>query len=217
MKEMFEQIQARAYAEVGYEVSDPRLPDFSWIAPTGVFSRKALDAGTAGLIDVVQAQCAALSPRGILDLCCGVGPLICWAMQRWPQARALAVDSNVLAAQAAVINVARLQATAQVDVVWGDGLTGPWQKVESQHQDDPRLPARGKIELALVNPPTHADVRVLERMLSDLQTWMAPGGRAFFVVARAGTVAGILQRQQIAVVQHPIDGYVVLEASYSNC
>jgi 16S rRNA G1207 methylase RsmC len=205
---------AHELCKVGYAVSDERFGDLELVAPAGVFSRKGLDDGSAALIDCV-ARRVKVAPKGILDLCCGVGPLMIWAAMRWPEARGLALDSNILAAQAARYNVAQAGLTSRVDVVWSDGLTGAWSAVEPTHVEDPRVPARGKIELALVNPPTHAPESVLRQLFVDLTAWMAPRGRAFVVVARAGTVAGILSSLAREVQQHSVPGYTVLEAHFA--
>ena len=62
----------------------------------GVFSRRALDAGTAALIEHAT-EVVDDAPAHVVDLCCGIGPLSLYAAKRWSACRVTAVDSNLLA------------------------------------------------------------------------------------------------------------------------
>lgn len=197
---------ARATIERRYEVVDPRLPGLVLASAPGVFSRRELDAGTAALIDHVDGWASARSfePRTAIDLCAGIGPLGLWATRRWPGLEVLAVDSNLLAYDLLRRNVQA--ASAPVTVVASDGLPdqvpAPW---------DAR---RGHVELALVNPPTHAERGELAALLGGLREWLAKDAPAFVVVSRAGTSRDVLRAAGAAVRETMVEGYAILEARW---
>jgi len=199
---------ARAAIDRRYVVADPRLGDLELTSAPGVFSRRELDAGTAVLIDHVAAWVEARSfvPRTAIDLCAGIGPLGLWAARRWPALEVLAVDSNLLAIDLLRANVHTAGLDGRITACLADGLPA-----------DPPAPwaaRKGEVELALVNPPTHAERTQLAALLAGLREWLAPDAPAFVVVSRAGTAKDALKAAGAAVRETMIDGYAVLEARW---
>ena len=170
----------------------------------GVFSRRALDAGTESLLQHLVER-APDPPRHIVDLCCGIAPIAIAAAHRFPEARVTGVESNLIAGALAQHNVDAAGLSDRVEILLGDGL--------------PNLDARPQAALALVNPPTHADVDTLRRLIGGLWTWLAPGAQALFVVSRPGTLLGILlalgaRTETIAAPRHALV-WARLDASHT--
>lgn len=170
----------------------------------GVFSRRELDAGSAALLAVLAAVAEAEArseptPRKILDLCAGVGPLGLAAAHRWPRAELLAVESNLRACALLRENAERNGMAGRVRVFEHDGL--------------PRGDELRGVDLALLNPPTHADPATLARLL-DLRACLAPRGRALIVVKRAHPTVDLLAELGAVVRGGERDGYFVLEARW---
>lgn len=208
--ESFDEEEARKLVSQRYEIFDPRLPAQGLHSAPGVFSRKALDAGTAALIDALEEdpQLATQAPRRVLDLCCGVGPLAIYAATRWPQAQVMGVESNLVAHALACENFERLGLSERGGILNGNGLPEP-------RSCPPRLrPMAGRVRLALVNPPTHAPPEALERLFAPLPNWMGQGARAFFVVARPGSVSRALERCGALVQAQERGSYWILIASW---
>ena len=199
---------ARATIDRRYVVADPRLGDLELTSAPGVFSRRELDAGTATLIDHVAtwADARSFEPKSAIDLCAGIGPLGLWAARRWPALEVLAVDSNLLAIDLLRGNVRAAGLDARVTACLADGLPadppGPWAA------------RKGKIDLALVNPPTHAERTQFAALLGGLRDWLAKDAPAFVVVSRAGTAKDALKAAGAGVRETMIDGYAVLEARW---
>ncbi|MEX1369163.1 MAG: methyltransferase [Nannocystaceae bacterium] len=205
--EAFDADAARARVRARYTIEDEALPGLSLRSAPGVFSRRALDAGTRQLI-AHASDTVADEPGAVIDLGCGVGPLGLWAAMRWPSCRVLAVDSNLLAVSLARDNVERHGLGSRVEVLASDGLPA----------DPPAaiVPLQGQVDLALVNPPTHADPATLGRMAHDLRTWLSPGGLALLVVSRAGRMTEQLQHAGARVRAQPYPRYTVLQARFAR-
>jgi len=199
----FDVAAARAYLEREYEIADPLLGPTPLLAVPGVFCRKHLDDGTRALLLELERQdvLGDRSPALVLDLGAGVGPLGLWAARRWPDARVLAVESNLLAAELIGENAARLACGARVSVLASDGLPAA----------DPR---RGQVELALVNPPTHAEPEAFARLIEPLRAWLRPGAPAWFVVNRAGRLGQVLARSGAELISHDVPGFTVVRATW---
>jgi len=189
--------------EVEYEVTDPLLGPVPLLAVPGVFCRKHLDDGTRALLAKLEELdvLAGRPPRQVLDLGAGIGPLGLWAMRRWPDAKLLAVESNYLAAALVRENAARLGSASRVEVLASDGLpeTGP---------------QRGRIDLALVNPPTHAEPAAFAAMLTPLRAWLRPGAPAWFVVNRANMLAQVLKKAGAELEAHDVPGFTLVRATW---
>ena len=192
---------ARAYLAVEYEIADPLLGPAPLLAVPGVFCRKHLDDGTRALLLELERQdvLGDRPPRQVLDLGAGVGPLGLWAARRWPEARVLAVESNLLAAGLIAENAARLGCGPRVSVLASDGLPT-------------NGPQRGHLDLALVNPPTHAEPEAFARLIDPLKSWLRPGAPAYFVVNRAAMLAQVLGRSGAELLTHEVPGFSVVRA-----
>ena len=193
----FDEELARVWADTRYRFSDERFDSFELQAAPGVFSRKGLDAGTAALMDLVEAVYAD-TPRRVLDLCAGVGPLALWAATRWSAAQVDAVESNLLAVSCLEANARDAGLSGRVDV---HAHAGP---VES----------RGPYDLALINPPTHADEADTRALIEPLARQMSPDAPAFFVVSRPGRFPEILGNSGARVRAWQSERYTVLGAKW---
>jgi 16S rRNA G1207 methylase RsmC len=200
----FDAALAHARTSVRHEIRDAVLGDVVLHSAPGVFSRKALDDGTRALVEHVSAWAQqASAPRAVIDLCAGIGPLGIWAARRWPDAQVLAVESNVVAAALAERNAADAGVGSRVQVHMGDGIPSDAHRVRP-----------GEVDVALVNPPTHADKDDLAGLFAPLRRWMAPGGSAFVVVSRAGVSTRGLEAAGARVVEHRAAGYAILHAQW---
>ncbi len=200
----FNAVHAQQVLAARYTIEDPALPGLSLRSAPGVFSRKELDGGTRQLIEHAAAH--AQAPAVVLDLGCGFGPLSLWAATRWPDARVLAVDSNVIAVALTRDNAARHPLGERVTVIASDGLPA-----EPEHTI---VGMRGAVDLALVNPPTHADPSTLGRWATDLRDWLRPGGAAMLVVSRAGRMTEQLTNSGARVQPHSYPRFTVLHATW---
>lgn len=202
----FDAALADALTSVRHEIRDPALGDIVLHSAPGVFSRKALDDGTRALIEHVSAWANdAASPRAVIDLCAGIGPLAIWAARRWPAAHVLAVESNVIAAALIDANAGDAGVGDRVYMRLGDGLP---------HDAGIVAVRPGTVELALVNPPTHADKDDLVGLFAPLRKWMAPGGSAFVVVSRAGVSTRGLEAAGARVEEHRAGAYSILHTRW---
>ncbi|MEM9453256.1 MAG: methyltransferase [Myxococcota bacterium] len=204
----FDQARARAHVDAHYVIDDEALLEISlWSAP-GVFSRKELDAGTRMLIE--HANRLTWAPSVVVDLGCGVGPLSLWAARRWSHGRVLGVDSNLRAVALARKNAQRYGLNERVTIMVGDGMP-PRSNPAVAH-------LAGHVELALVNPPTHADPHTLGRLIRELREWMAPTKRSvvLMVVSRAGRMMELLTRAGAEIQTYVHPHYTILEARWKE-
>jgi len=202
--EAFDEARAREHLGAHYVIEDDVLPGLVLRSAPGVFSRQTLDAGTRQLIE--HARALDLAPAAVVDLGCGVGPLSLWAAQRWPNARVLAVDSNLRAVALAAENAEHHGLSGRVEVVASDGMP-PTSRGSLAVE-------AGAVELSLCNPPTHADPDTLARFARELREWLAPGGLSLWVVSRPGRMTQSLVGSGARVVPHAYPRYTVLEARW---
>lgn len=208
----FDPASAQEILDQRYEIHDERLPKQGLLSAPGVFSRKALDAGTAALIDAVQEdpELATRPPRTVIDLCCGIAPLAIYAALRWPETQVLAIESNLVAQALAQENVRRIGLEERVTVLNENGFPEP-------RSCEPKIRhMAGRARLALVNPPTHATPQALAALLGPLRDWMGPQGRGFFVVSRPGSVTRALEKSGAQVHGQERDGYWILIATWPD-
>ena len=202
---VFDEAVAREAIELRHTIVDEALPGVILQSAPGVFSRRALDDGTRALLEHVAAWSVTtqVQPNAVIDLCAGLGPLGIWAARRFPEACVLAVESNVVAARLATDNATGAGVGDRLHVVLHDGLpaTSPFAGVQP-----------GAVDLALVNPPTHAAQDELLALLGGLRPWMAPGGSAFAVVSRPGVSTRGLEAAGASVSEHRVGGYSILHA-----
>ncbi len=195
---------ARELGSVEYEIRDERLGDLVLRSVPGVFSRKHLDAGTGVLLEHLREHGPQAPVSRVVDLGAGVGPLALAAASRWPAARVLAVDANLLAAALARYNAERSGLSDRIRVAACDGLAGVPTTDAAGYE--------GRTQLLLVNPPTHASPEGLARLLSPICDWLEPGGRAMVVVNRPGRATAALAAAGLEVSTFSYPHYSVLEA-----
>ncbi|NVB37865.1 methyltransferase [Pseudenhygromyxa sp. WMMC2535] len=210
----FDEALARELVGRRYELEDPILRELTLASRPGVFSRRELDAGTRALLGVAEAVAAqweglGLKPLRVLDLCAGVGPLALWSAQRWPQARVLAVESNLRACAMLRENAARNGLDERVSVLEHDAMPAV-DTLEGALRG-----FAGSVDLALLNPPTHADPETLRRLF-DLRAWLAPNAPMLLVVNRPGRSAELLQELGASVDGGERDGYFILRAVFGR-
>jgi 16S rRNA G1207 methylase RsmC len=200
----FDAAAAAARLDVRYEIADPLLGPTPLLAAPGVFCRKHLDDGTRALLAHLEAShvLADSPPRRVLDLGAGVGPLALWAARRWPEARVLAVDSNLLAVALVAENARRLGCADRVEALASDGL--------------PARAPRERADLALVNPPTHAEPAAFAGLVAPLRAWLRPGAPAWFVVNRAGRLAQVLTAAGAQLAVHEVPGFSLVRATWPS-
>jgi 16S rRNA G1207 methylase RsmC len=211
----FDEARARGHVATRYAIEDPTLPGIVLASAPGVFSRRELDGGTRQLLEHATAR--ASTSEAVLDLGCGVGPLALWAAMRWPEARVVAVDSNLRAVGLARENAERHGLQARVQVLASDGLPRETEGLRTPKASDHEAAAKDSpFSLALVNPPTHAEPEVLGRLSDDLRRAMAPGGVAMLVVSRPGRMTEQLQRTGARVEAFAYPRFTVLEARWAR-
>lgn len=149
---------------------DPSPPTIE--VPPGVFSRSALDGGTALLVSYLEQVAPA---ERVLDLGCGGGHLGLNALLRWPQAHAWFVDADARAIGAVHTNLGGDFRALQ------ERATVAWWDVSEP------LPAMG-FDLILANPPCHAgnavDLTTARAMFRISAAALAPAGRLLVVANR---------------------------------
>lgn len=211
----FDAAAAAARLDVRYEIADPLLGETPLLAAPGVFCRKHLDDGTRALLAHLEAASvlADRPPSRVIDLGAGVGPLALWAARRWPAARVLAVDSNLLAASLIAENARRLGVDARVDVLASDGLPNINRLSSAVRHHAPRN-GDGLVDLALVNPPTHAEPEAFAALVAPLRAWLRPGAPAWFVVNRAGRLGQILTAAGARLAVHEVPGFSLVQATW---
>jgi 16S rRNA G1207 methylase RsmC len=129
----------------------------------GVFSRSALDPGTAVLLAEVPLSTGA---GDVLDLGCGYGPIALTLAEHNPGATVWAVDVNTRALELTAGNAARL-GVANIRVCTPD-----------------EVPAGTRFVAVYANPPIRIGKPALHDLLTHWLTRLAPGGVAYLVVAR---------------------------------
>lgn len=197
--ERFDAAAAAALLGVRYEIAEPLLGDVPLVSTPGVFCRKHLDDGTRALLTTLE-DVELPTPRRVIDLGAGIGPISLWAARRWPKGHVLAVESNVIAADLVRENAGRL-GCERVEALLSDGLPAahPW---------------RGTVDLALVNPPTHAPPEAFAALVKPLPQWLRDGGEAWFVVNRSGRLLQVLKDMRAEVEPREAPGFWVVRARW---
>jgi 16S rRNA G1207 methylase RsmC len=197
----FDRELADRLSSISYELRDAALGELVLDSRPGVFSRRELDGGTRALIEVAEAVLAREpAPTRVLDLCAGIGPLALWAAARLEQAHVLAIESNLRACALLQENARRNRLDARVRVCEHDGL--------------PEVERFEPVDLVLLNPPTHADIETLQRLL-DVRSWLRPGGQLLVVVSRPQPVVRLLDELGARLDGGERDGYFVLRARWT--
>jgi 16S rRNA (guanine1207-N2)-methyltransferase len=130
----------------------------------GVFSKHRIDNGTKLLIDSLRLE---ETPRQVLDLGCGYGPIGLVIASLLPKTTVFMSDINERAVGLAKINAAQNR-IANVRIAAGAGLT-PF--------------AGEKYDLIVTNPPIRTGKEIIYAMIDESALALNPGGWFVAVVA----------------------------------
>jgi 16S rRNA (guanine1207-N2)-methyltransferase len=144
--------------QVQLDISDVQL---SLVTDTGVFSRRAVDAGTRLLLENVPFPTEGM----ILDMGCGYGPIGLYLAAACPHCQVHMSDINERAAELSRENAIRNGLT-NVTVFCGEAYA-PLKKQQ--------------YNLIVTNPPIRAGKQCLLQMFSAAHEHLTPGGRFVFV------------------------------------
>ncbi len=162
------------YARLREVVITPQLT--VWSKP-GIFGWQKCDAGSALLIDSLDALALRQPPASLLDLGCGYGYLSLMAARRWSGVRITATDNNLAAVAACTRNFEAPLFQAPLD---GHAIRGEVIAADCADGIDARF------DLVLCNPPFHQgfdmQARLGQRFVQAALRRLAPGGQALFVV-----------------------------------
>lgn len=128
-----------------------------------LFSPKGLDRGTCLLLEVLTEQ----NYDSLLDWGCGWGAIALFAAKFNPSAGVVAIDSDIAAVATSTVN-AKLNNLSNLTVLASHGFD--------------QLPPQQKFDMICVNPPTHRGREVVEQMIEQAHSRLAPGGRILLVV-----------------------------------
>lgn len=131
----------------------------------GLFSPKAIDAGTRLLLDHLQVN----PDDQVIDLGCGYGPLGLAIARSAPAGHCVLVDKDFVAVEYATKNAA-LNHIQNVDILLSNGLN--------------QVPPRS-FTLAVTNLPAKANKEHYYLFFHDIKDRLQPGGR-FYVVVISG-------------------------------
>ena len=129
----------------------------------GLFSARAIDAGTALLLRELEA---APPQQRVLDFGCGYGAIGLTLASRWPEAQVTLIDSDVRAVEAAQENI-EANRLANARAVLSPGLRGAGTE---------------PFDLIVSNLPAQAGNDALDEMLLEAHDRLAAGGTLAVVV-----------------------------------
>lgn len=139
---------------------------YQFYSNNGVFAKNFLDFGTLTLINTVAKQ--NLTPKRILDLGTGYGPIALFAANQYPQSQIIASDINQRALLEAKRNFKVNGLAATVEVVESDLFA----KID---QD---------FDLILTNPPIRAGKKVINQLVEQSWEHLIASGQLILVVQR---------------------------------
>ena len=159
----------------------------------GVFSPRALDDGTAHMLNIIQETLQNQGQARFLDLGCGTGVVSLMANGALG-ALVTAVDTN---ARALRLTIANLEANGAhgVQVLPSDGF-----------DDISNLP---RFDVIACNPPYHADFGVAKRLIEGAFRQLEDGGRLYIVVKRFDWYARKLESLFGGYERHFRDDYTI--------
>lgn len=137
---------------------------FSLITKPGVFSKDRLDEGTRLLLE----KAPIFNFSNLLDFGCGWGAIGIVAATLNPRGKAVLVDINTRAIDAAVENIKRYHLTDRVKVLATDDVS-----VIKQNFD-----------LVLTNPPFHENTDNLIKMFKKIKKVISDNGKIYLVVEK---------------------------------
>lgn len=128
-----------------------------------LFSPKALDMGSELLLSTLPK----FQYSTALDWGCGWGAIAMWLAKNNPQAKIIAIDSDIAAVKAASQNSAH------------NNLHNISVLASHSYSD---VPKNHRFDLVLSNPPTHRGREVVEDMIQASHGRLNPGGSLLMVV-----------------------------------
>ncbi len=145
---------------------------YSFRTRAGIFSRKAIDDGTALLIESVDVR-----PRhSVIDIGCGYGPIGIVCAHLASVGRVVMVDCDARAVEYADLNIrshhlnhARKNGKPRVEAVLGDRFDA--------------VPGE-RFDRVVSNPPFHAGVDVLYPLVDEAHRHLRVHGRLYLVLMR---------------------------------
>jgi 16S rRNA G1207 methylase RsmC len=161
-------------------------------APHGAFSQRRIDEGTRLLLDHLPGS----APGSFLDLGCGYGALGLVVALRFPKARGVLVDRDLLAVEFSRRNAAAL------------ALRGLSIQGSLGYRDLP--PETGPFDWILANLPARAGAKALAALLRGGCRRLGPGGEMRVVILRelaadlSAAAAGLSLRQVAESAAHVV-------------
>ncbi|MBD3366670.1 MAG: methyltransferase [Candidatus Eisenbacteria bacterium] len=145
---------------------------YSFRTRAGIFSRKAIDDGTALLIESIDVR-----PRhSVIDIGCGYGPIGIVCAHLASVGRVVMVDCDARAVEYADLNIrshhlnhARKNGKPRVEAVLGDRFDA--------------VPGE-RFDRVVSNPPFHAGVDVLHPLVEEAHQHLRIHGRMYLVLMR---------------------------------
>lgn len=141
---------------------DFRDEQFRFLTDSGVFSKNALDEGSALLLEAVLDQLSG----AVLDLGCGWGPVGVITARLCPACQVTLLDVNARACQLALENARRNRVS--VNLLCQDGLTG----------------LEVRFDWILLNPPIRAGKDTVYRLFRESVQHLNPGGTLAIVIRK---------------------------------
>ena len=166
---------------------------YQLVTRPGVFSHRRVDPGTRGVLDAVTVE----PGMKILDLGCGAGPVAIALAGRAENVTVEAVDSNPRAVACTLETAKR------------NGLEG---RVRAHLNAEARCGVKGKLDLAVGNPPYFSKFRIAELFLASAAEALRPGGRVVFVTKQPAWFAQHLPEHFEDVTTTPAKNYVICAA-----
>ncbi|MGE3854716.1 MAG: methyltransferase [Planctomycetota bacterium] len=164
-----------------------------------LFSRAGLDVGSKHLLDSLIKQApasgAAGAPASILDIGCGWGPIALRLAVRYPDARVVATDRDLLAVHTTAINAA-INEIANLQTVLSLGYSG----VRPGSTDALGEPLPDEYDLIVLNIPAKVGENGLRELLFGAGHMLRPNGTiaVVFVSALAQWMRTLLAELQEA-------------------
>jgi len=158
----------------------------------GLFSPRALDAGTLALLSLVR-----FDPNDkVLDLGCGYGLVGIYAAHFMPPEQVYLLDSDPAAIEAARANCA-LNGVPGAHLILSDGFRGTNETGFTK---------------IIANPPYHVDFSVPKHFVEKGFNRLVLGGSMWLVTSRLAWYRNKLSAIFGGVRIHNVDGYFVFEA-----
>lgn len=149
---------------IHYQVDSDEL---SFHTDSGVFSKMRVDYGSTVLIKAMKTL--SLSPKNVLDMGTGYGPIGLFAARTWPKAQIDMVDVNQRALDLAKKN-ANLNQIKNVNIF----ASNIYEELDPDK----------KYDLILTNPPIRAGKQVVSEILAKSYDYLNANGKILVVIQK---------------------------------